>query len=85
MKTRLTHTYGVRHPIALAPMAFIGTPRLAVAVCRAGGIGAVGVGLLPAEAVRSIIWRLRAETDAPFNINFITPLASEAQIRVCVE
>jgi NAD(P)H-dependent flavin oxidoreductase YrpB (nitropropane dioxygenase family) len=49
--TRLTHDYGVEHPVALAGMAFVGTATdLAVAVCQAGGIGAIAVGPLPAEA-----------------------------------
>jgi NAD(P)H-dependent flavin oxidoreductase YrpB (nitropropane dioxygenase family) len=86
VETRLTCDYGVRHPIALAPMAFVGTPpSLAVAVCRAGGIGAVAAGPLPADAVRAIIRGVRAETWAPLNVNFVTPLAGEEQVRVCVE
>ena len=33
IETRFTRDYGVRHPIALAPMAFVGTaPDLAIAV-----------------------------------------------------
>ncbi|MBC8077336.1 MAG: nitronate monooxygenase, partial [Chloroflexales bacterium] len=40
--TRLTQTYGVAHPIVQAPMAFVSTdPRLAIAVCQAGGIGSL--------------------------------------------
>lgn len=86
METRLTREYGVRYPIALAPMAFVGTPPpLAVAVCQAGGLGAVAAGPLPADAVRAIIRGVRAQTDGPLNVNFITPLAAEEQIRVCIE
>jgi enoyl-[acyl-carrier protein] reductase II len=45
MRTRFTDTYGVSHPIAQAGMAFVGmTPDLAVAVCRAGGLGSIGSG-----------------------------------------
>ena len=54
--TRFTRDYKVRHPVALAPMAFVGTaPDLAIAVCKAGGLGSLAVGPLPAEAVRSLI------------------------------
>ena len=86
IETRFTRDYGVEHPIALAPMAFVGTsPSLAVAVCKAGGVGSLAVGPLPAEAVRALIKAVRGVTDRPFNVNFITFLASEAQIKVCVE
>jgi len=54
--TRFTHEYGVEHPIALAPMAFIGTaPHLAIAVCKAGGVGSLAAGPLPAEVLRGLI------------------------------
>ena len=38
IETRFTRDYGVEHPVALAPMAFVGTPpNLAIAICKAGG------------------------------------------------
>ena len=37
-------------------MAFVGmTPDLAVAVCEAGGLGSLGVGLMPAPALEATI------------------------------
>ena len=84
--TRMTERFGCRHPFASAGMAFVGgTPDLALAVCAAGGIGAVGVGLTPAEQLRSIIRKIRSGTDAPFNVNLITCLNNDSQIRVCAE
>jgi len=87
MRTRFTDTYGVSHPIAQAGMAFVGmTPDLAVAVCRAGGLGSIGVGLLPPPALKATIDAVRVGTDRPFNINFITTLTDPAQIDVaCAE
>jgi NAD(P)H-dependent flavin oxidoreductase YrpB (nitropropane dioxygenase family) len=86
IETHLTRTYGVAHPIVQAPMAFVSTdPQLAIAVCQAGGIGSLAIGPLPAPAVRALIHAVRAATDAPFNVNFITFLTDEAQIAVCVE
>jgi NAD(P)H-dependent flavin oxidoreductase YrpB (nitropropane dioxygenase family) len=42
IETRFTREYDVEHPIALAPMAFVGTaPSLAIAVCPAGGVGSL--------------------------------------------
>jgi NAD(P)H-dependent flavin oxidoreductase YrpB (nitropropane dioxygenase family) len=73
ISTRMTERFGCRHPFASAGMAFAGgTSDLALAVCAGGGIGAVGVGLTPAEQLRAIIHEIRAATDAPFNINLIT-------------
>jgi enoyl-[acyl-carrier protein] reductase II len=84
--TRFTRDYGLRHPIALAPMAFVGTvPDLAIAVCRAGGFGSLAVGPLPADAVRGLIKAVKAATDGPLNVNFITFLANEAQIQACID
>ena len=84
--TRFTERYGVRHPFACAGMAFAGmTPALPIAVCKAGGIGALGVGFTPPELLREYIRTIRAATDAPFNVNFITCFDNDAQVRVCAE
>jgi len=86
IETRFTRDYEVRHPVALAPMAFVGTaPGLAIAVCNAGGLGSLAVGPLPAEAVRGLIRSVKAATNGPLNVNFITFLASRAQIQACIE
>lgn len=84
--TRFTQRYGVQHPFACAGMAFAGlTPELAIAVCKAGGVGALGVGFTPPELLREYIRAIRAATDAPFNINFITCFDNDAQVKVCAE
>jgi NAD(P)H-dependent flavin oxidoreductase YrpB (nitropropane dioxygenase family) len=67
-------------------MAFVGTaPDLAIAVCKAGGLGSLAVEPLPPVAVRDLIKAVKAATDGPLNANFITILANEAQIRACVD
>ena len=86
IETRFTRDYGVLHPIALAPMAFVGTaPDLATAVCKAGGLGSLAVGPLPAEAVRGLIKAVKLATNGPLNVNFITFLAHQAQIQACID
>ena len=73
--TRFTERFGCKHPFACAGLAFAGmTPDLALAVCRGGGVGAIGVGFTPAEQLRVMIQEMREQTTAPFNINFITIL-----------
>jgi NAD(P)H-dependent flavin oxidoreductase YrpB (nitropropane dioxygenase family) len=86
ISTRMTERFGCRHPFAGAGMAFAGsTADLALGVCAGGGIGAIGVGFTPAEQLRAVIHQIRAATDAPFNINFITCFDNDPQIRVCAE
>ncbi len=84
--TRFTDTFGTRYPFAQAGMAFAGEkPDLAIAVSKAGGIGAIGVGFMPGEELRRTISTIRAATAAPFNINFITCFGNDAQVRVAAE
>ncbi len=86
LSTRLTKEYNVRFPFASAGMAFIGsTPDLAIAVCEAGGIGAIGVGPLPPSAVRSLVRDVKKATTHPFNVNFITLFVNEDHIHACIE
>ena len=86
LRTALTEQYGCGFPLVQAGMAFVGAaPELAIAVCRAGGIGSLGAGIVPAETLRALIRAVRAGTAAPFHVNFISFLARPEQIDVCVE
>jgi NAD(P)H-dependent flavin oxidoreductase YrpB (nitropropane dioxygenase family) len=83
LRTRFTEAYGLTTPIAQAGMAFVGMkPELAVAVCEAGGLGSLGVGLMPAPVLAQTINAIRGGTLHRFNVNFITPFADQAQIDV---
>lgn len=71
---RLTALLGVAQPIIGGPMAGVGTPALAAAVSNAGGLGALGVGMMEPAAIEQAIADTRALTDRPFAVNlFITP------------
>jgi len=86
ISTRLTKEYKIKFPFVAAGMAFIGsTPDLAIAVCEAGGIGSIGVGPLPAEAVRSLVREVKKATRQPFHVNFITLFTTEDHIKACIE
>ena len=86
ISTRLTKEYNVKFPFVAAGMAFAGsTPDLAIAVCKAGGIGSIAIGPMPAEVVRFLVREVRKATDQLLNVNFITFLASEEKIQVCIE
>jgi enoyl-[acyl-carrier protein] reductase II len=81
LKTRFTETYGLSTPIAQAGMAFVAsTPELPIAVSNAGALGALGAGLMPAPVLTQVIAGIRAGTDRPFNVNFITGFAQQDQI-----
>lgn len=86
LSTRFTERFGCRHPFASAGMAFAGmTVDLAAAVCAAGGLGAIGVGMMAPEDLRAVIRELRRRTDGPFNVNFITYFDNDANVAICVE
>ena len=81
LTTRFTQEYGLRTPIAQAGMAFVGsTPELAIAVCRAGGLGSLGVGLMPAPVLTDAVKAIVAGTAGAFNVNFITVFTDQSHI-----
>lgn len=59
----------VAHPIIQAPMAGVGTPRLAAAVSDAGALGSLGIGASSAAEAQAMIEAYRALTDRPLNVN----------------
>ena len=71
---RLIHRLGIAHPILLAPMAGAAGPELAIAVARAGGLGALPCAMLDAETIRRQVTQCRAATAAPLNLNFFCHL-----------
>lgn len=60
---------GLEHPIIQAPMAGVGTPRLAAAVSNAGALGSLGIGASTAAQARAMIEATRALTARPINVN----------------
>lgn len=63
-------------PILQAPMVGASTPAMALAVSRAGGLGAFGLGATPPDEIEPLAAEFRRQTDAPFGMNlFIVPPA----------
>lgn len=88
MQTRITEQYGIEHPFIAAALGSASMPPLVAAVSNAGGMGTlapVGAPLTSPERLREQIADVRSLTSRPFGINFITPLASEEHITVCIE
>lgn len=74
--TRLCELLGIDHPIFNAPMAGTATAPLAAAVAKAGGFGLIGgsSGKGP-DWLRAQIEGVRALTDRPFGVGFISSFA----------
>lgn len=61
---------GLSVPLLLAPMAGVAGADLAIAVARAGGLGAIAAATLAAERIRHEAGRFRAAIASPLNLNF---------------
>ncbi|WP_030239766.1 MULTISPECIES: nitronate monooxygenase [unclassified Streptomyces] len=62
------------HPIVQAPMAGgVSLPRLAAAVCEAGGLGFLAAGYKTADGMYEEIKQLRSLTSRPFGVNLFMP------------
>jgi NAD(P)H-dependent flavin oxidoreductase YrpB (nitropropane dioxygenase family) len=86
LKTRFCRDLGIDHPILSAPLGG-GTagPELAAAVCDAGGLGFLGMGGLPARAIREHIRETRRRTSKPFGAGLLLPLLEGGEVEACVE
>jgi len=84
LTSALTEQYGLKVPIVEAGMAFLGMPPLAIAVSKAGGMGTLGAAMVPPDGLRAMIRAVRAETDRPFGVNFITQFTTSEAVEVCI-
>ena len=74
LRTRFTEMFGLQHPLMSAPMALHSGAPLAAAVSEAGGLGSFG-GMHPEKGpdwLQAEIAAVRASTDRPFGVGFIT-------------
>ncbi len=65
--------FGIRVPILLAPMAGACPPSSSIAVMRAGGFGACAALLKQPKEIEDWAAEVRANVDAPFQINLWIP------------
>ena len=85
IQTRITQRFGLRTPVINAGMAMVARPHLAAAVANAGGLGMLGVDVLPPEAVRGMIRATRALTSGPFGVDLLAPMMTDAHFKVAIE
>ena len=70
IRTPFTEMLGIDYPIIGAPMFLVSYEELAIAVAKAGGLGAIPlVNYLEAEELRSALRNIRKETDRPIGVN----------------
>ena len=77
----LRELFGTALPLIQAPMAGSQGSALAVAVCRAGGLGSLPCAMLGAEAMRAELGAIRAATDRPYNVNFFCHVPPAPDVR----
>ena len=68
--TNLPELLGTELPLIQAPMAGVQGSALAMAVSNAGGLGSLPCAMLTITAMRAELTLIRAQTTAPFNVNF---------------
>src|ERR1700756_5412902 len=72
IRTRLTDLVGCMAPIQQAPMGTVSSPRLAVAVAEAGGIGSINTLGMDRETLRQHLDEMCAETEGVLAVSFLT-------------
>jgi nitronate monooxygenase len=77
---RFIDLVGLEHPVVAAPMAGPGTPELAVAVTRAGGLGSLPCAMLTAAETRAQLEFIRQQTNGPVNANFFCHAPPEPDV-----
>jgi NAD(P)H-dependent flavin oxidoreductase YrpB (nitropropane dioxygenase family) len=80
LKTRLTRDYKLEVPFVNAGMAFVATAPLASAVCKAGGLGMIGIAAMDPAFLRSQIGEIRRATNRTFGVDIIARFSAPEQI-----
>lgn len=85
VRTPLCHTLGIDVPVFCAPMGGGNSgPALAAAVSNAGGFGLLGMGGVPAPAIRESIQDTRRQTSRPFGVGLLLPFLQGGEMEACL-
>ena len=86
LKTRITETLGIRHPILQGGMAWITGWEMAAAVSEAGGLGTIAAATMEPQELIENIRRIRMVTDRPFAVNIPLRLpTAQRAVEIAVE
>lgn len=86
LKSKLCQLLHIEYPILQGGMAWAATAELAAAVSNAGGLGVIGAGHMPPDALRAEIIKVKQLTAKPFGVNIMlmSPFVKEV-MKVVVE
>jgi enoyl-[acyl-carrier protein] reductase II len=84
LKTRITEQYGLTVPFVNAGMAFIATVPLVRAVCKAGGMGMLGIAAMPPDVLQAALRDIKAADPACFGVDIIPRFSGIEHIEICV-
>lgn len=71
LNSKLCQLLNIKYPILQGGMAWVATAELAAAVSNAGGLGLIGAGHMPPDALRAEIIKAKQMTDKPFGVNIM--------------
>jgi nitronate monooxygenase len=77
LRTAICDLLGVEHPVGNAGMAGVAYAALCAAVAEAGGIGTLALGGATATEVAEQVAAVKAITERPFSVNFISWLIDD--------
>lgn len=71
LNNKLCQLLNIKYPILQGGMAWVATAELAAAVSNAGGLGLIGAGHMPPDALRAEIQKAKSLTQNPFGVNIM--------------
>src|SRR5262245_11819919 len=84
LRTRITERYGLKVPFINVVMAFIATAPLAQAVCKAGGMGMLGIATMPPDTLQAAIRDIKAVSPACYGVDIVSRFSGIEHIEICV-
>ncbi|XER06748.1 NADH:quinone reductase [Sporomusa rhizae] len=71
LNSKICQLLNIKYPILQGGMAWVATAELAAAVSNAGGLGLIGAGHMPPDALKAEIRKAKKLTDKPFGVNIM--------------
>lgn len=71
LNNKICQLLNIEYPILQGGMAWVATAELAAAVSNAGGLGLIGAGHMPPDALRAEIVKAKSLTNKPFGVNIM--------------
>ena len=86
INSKICSLLNIEYPILQGGMAWVATAELAAAVSEAGGLGVIGAGHMPPDALRAEIHKLKTLTQKAYGVNvmLMSPFVKEV-MQVVVE